>query len=228
MSVASCTHRLLSSPETRPVSVIRIAGLLAGKIFGDAEMMKYTNMKRTGWLLCIAVLLAGCSPSKTSKTIHPDVEASFGDNFIVEEVAYRSTVVHGMKDGKLMFSLTLVFPDGQHYYPAIRHVDGDIEGQIYSEDKRSTINAWYYGEEKTNPATHGGRKIADVSFHHVYFLDGDKIVFQKSNEELGIDMFGTTNLIDESKKLRPILENLIRENVQPREPEMESLPPSSQ
>jgi len=184
-------------------------------------MMKHANMKQIGGLLGIAVLLAGCSPCKTSKSIHPDVDASFGDNFIVEGVAYRSTVVYGMKDGKLMFSLTLVFPDGQHYYPAVRHADGDIKGQIYSQDTRSTINAWYYGDEKTNPATHDGRKIADVTFHHVYFLDGDKIVFHKSNEELGIDMFGTANTLDKRKKLHPILEKLIRENVPPQDPEME-------
>jgi len=186
-------------------------------------MIKHINLKQIGCLICIAVLLAGCSPSVTvtSKSIYPNKEASFEDNFIIEGVAYRSNVVYGMKDDALMFSLTLVFPDGQHYYPAVRQVDGEIEGQIYSEDKRSTINAWYIGGEKNNPSTHGGRKIADVSFHCVYLLDGDKIVCQKSNQELGIDMFGTTNTSDERKKLHPILENLIRENVQSQEHEME-------
>ena len=184
-------------------------------------MMKHSDMKQFGCLICIAVLLAGCSPSVTvtSKSIYPNKEASFEDNFFVEGVAYRSIVIYGMKDDALMFSLTLVFPDGQHYYPAVREVDGKIEGQIYSEDKRSTIHARYVGDEKTNPSTYGGRKVADVSFHCVYLLDGDKIVCQKSNEELGIDMFGTTNNSDERKKLHPILENLIRENVQPQESE---------
>jgi len=67
-----------------------------------------------------------------------------------------------------------------------------------------------------------GSKIADVAPGYVYFIDDGKIVFQKTNEELGI----TIDVADPksaflSWNLQPILETLIRENVQPQEPEME-------
>ena len=183
-------------------------------------MMTLTNLKQIGCLLCIAVLLAGCSSSETPRSIPTDVEVSFEDAFVVEGVTYRSNGVYGMKDDKLLLSLALVFPDGQHYYPVVRYVDGEVERQIYSEDTRSTITAWYYDNDKSSPGKRDGRKVADVPFHDVYFLDGDKIVFQKANEEIGINVSDPKNAFT-NRNLSPILETLIREYVQPQEPEIE-------
>jgi aspartate aminotransferase-like enzyme len=64
-----------------------------------------------------------------------------------------------------------------------------------------------------------------------YFVRDGQIVFAKGYHELGIDASRITNIgSKENKKfdydyLRPILENLIREHVQPQEAEREGQEP---
>jgi len=191
-------------------------------------------MKQIGCLICLAVLLAGCSPWEMSRPL-TRVESGFfhahGENqFIVEGNAYHYTCIYGLQyvccaDDNLIYSLTLVFPQGQHYYPLLWYIGEEIKGQIYAQDTRTTIYASYSGDENTTPNEEDSRKIADVPFHYIYFIDNDKIVFQKSNKEVGFDIPALVNINEAEKRLRTILEQLIRENVPPQEPEMEEKQP---
>ena len=186
-------------------------------------MMTHTNMKQIGWLLCLAVLLAGCGDTPKSPKYPVSFGGIFGESrenqFIVEGNAYKYVCVYGLaKDDCLIYSLTLVFPQCQHYYPVTRYVDGEIKGQIYAQDTRTTIFQESYHDRVE--LGDGSRKVADIPFHYIYFIDNERIVFQKSNEELGIDASDFRKTFT-NRKLRPILETLIREHVQPQEPEME-------
>ena len=182
-------------------------------------MIKYVNLKQIGCLICIAVLLAGCDSSQ--QVSHAWRSTVFDNDLIVEGMTYRATSTYGrMKDGSLQYSFTVIFPDGQHYFPAIRYVDGEIKekGEIYLEDGGGTKKMVYYDE--TRPLS-GQIKVADVPFHVVYFIDDGKIVFQKSYVELGFEVPDAQSPIADSRRLQPILEKLIRENVPPQKHEME-------
>ena len=77
--------------------------------------------------------------------------------------------------------------------------------------------------DKTFVSTHpdGEKVIAKTDM--LYFVQDEKIVFEKTYQELGIDASRLN--IDSSREildyLLPILEKLIRENVRPPKPEME-------
>jgi len=181
-------------------------------------------MKQIGCLICLAVLLAGCDTSKTIN--HAWRSTVFENDIVVEGVAYRALSTYGrMKDGSLLYSLTVVFPSDQYYYPATRYVDGEIteKGEIHVPDETRKVGGIgnpymmdFFGDyfRETN--------IADVPFHSVYFVDDGKIVFQKSYEELGFEVSDASGPIGDSRRLQPILEKMIREHVQPQEPEMET------
>jgi len=178
-------------------------------------MMKHANIKQLGCLILATALLAGCAPSETSVPNRPDVEP-FGRSFLIEGTGYYSNSIYGygLKDGNVVYLLTVVVPEGQYYYPIVRFEGGEMKGYIY-------LNTSDYRDEKTTHGVEEHRKIADVPLRHVYFLDNDKIVFQKSYEELGIESSVLPNHDEASRKLRPILETLIREHVPPQETEME-------
>ena len=64
---------------------------------------------------------------------------------------------------------------------------------------------------------------ATTTTEMLYFVQDKKIVFEKEYQELGIDASRlSTDQNEMLDYLRPILENLIREHVQPQEPEMET------
>ena len=188
-------------------------------------------MKQIWCLLCIAVLLAGCASSGTPDTNMP---VMFGDEsvqdgrwvlnaFHVEGNAYSYQGIYKQaKDGELSYSLTLVFPHSQNYHTVVRHKGEKFKGEIFSQKVRTIQHVNVYVEGHGRPATGetNDKKVADALFHYVYFLDDGKVVFQKSNEELGIDVSNPERAFDK-KNLLPILKQLIRENVQPQEPEME-------
>ena len=171
-------------------------------------MMKQTTIKPIGCLILATVLLAGCAPSETSMLNRPDVEP-FPRFFFIEGTGYYSNNIYGygLKDGNVVYLLTVVVSEGQYYYPIVRFEDGEMKGYIY-------LNT------STTHRVEEHRKIADVPLRHVYFLDNDKIVFQKSYEELGIESSVLPNHDEASRKLYPILETLIREHVPLQETEM--------
>jgi hypothetical protein len=72
----------------------------------------------------------------------------------------------------------------------------------------------------------GGNEQTISKTHTLYFVQDGKIAFEKGFQELGIDesrLNADTDKILEY--LRPILENLIREHVQPQEAEREGQEP---
>jgi len=72
---------------------------------------------------------------------------------------------------------------------------------------------------------HDGKRVL-IKPETFYYIKDDKIVFEKGYQELGIDPSRLLEGINNERTLvylRPILENLIREHVQPQEPEMEEV-----
>ena len=195
-------------------------------------MIKPTTMKPIGCLLCIAVLLAGCAQI-TTPTIElpPNPEAfSVGWNLflVVDDITYDTIGNYQLENGKLTHSFVLVFPREQYYYfYATRFIDGERKGEIYAQKVGDPSKGYYRisirhfkGNEKPDDGT---MKIADVPFHYVHFIGDQKIVSQKSYEELGIDISDPKRAFDK-ENLFPILESLIRENVPPQEAEIEEQP----
>jgi len=157
--------------------------------------------------------------------------------FVVEGVAYRVQSGFGQRSGMdnglfysldgLIYPLVLVFPDTQHYFPYFVHGTDEVQGEIYWQKDWTPASTEILGGgmRTTEGIVHHATKVADVDFGYIYFVDNGKIVFQKSNEEFDsvFDMFDTQNYhIEERQKLLPILEQLIRENIKPQEPEMEA------
>ena len=188
--------------------------------------MKQKNLKQLGCLLLVTALLAGCAPSERLQHV---LAASDGDSFVVDGIAYDFISVNGQlpmhpkKDDWRIYSLTLVNPDDQRYSPAIMMDGGEIKGQIYWQDEPDTRcgRKMILTFGVTEPP--GKTKVADVPLHFVYFIDDGKIVFQKSHAELGIDISDPKRGI-EDRKLRPILETLIRENMPLKENDDRSTP----
>ena len=183
-------------------------------------------MRQIGCLICLAVLLTGCAPSDTSGLLLSVQSEVFHGQFSIEGNAWSHTCIYEIQyvccaDDYLTHSFTLVFPQGQHYYPVLRHVGEELTGQIYSQDTRTIIYAARSGDETITSSIEDGRRIADVPLHYIYFIDNDKIVFQKSNEEVGFDILSFANVNEAEETLLPILEQLIREHAQPRELEIE-------
>jgi len=165
--------------------------------------MKHINVKQIACLLCLAVLLAGCAPQPVD---HYGTIGT-GDRFVVDGITYFALITCGTKDGKIAHSIIWVSPDVSplRYRMSVWY------------DERGRPRAGLYRDATIDP---GRTIIADVPFNFAYFIDNGKIVRQKSYEELGIDVSDPMRVFDE-RKLSPILEQLIRENVQPQEPEME-------
>jgi len=186
-------------------------------------------MKHLRWLICMVVLLMGCSPSVAVKVRDFDSTYICGhQSFAIDGVTYGTAGGYGKKDGKL-YSLLLIFPDDQHYFPAVRWLDESPEpqGQIHvqkeklvsDEHHRTERTTWGWSSGNQKPLVSDG-KIADVPFNHVYFIDDEKIVFQASNEELGLDFPDTidhTVAMRLQQQLEPILKKMIRENITPQE-----------
>ena len=193
--------------------------------------MKHTNLKIIGCLFCIVVLLVLLCIAALlvwywvaiPKSIYSGETRSFESGFVVADgVLYLASHTHKHQNGKFIYALTLVSPRDQHYYPAVRYVNGELQeqGEIYfryATNKNHVREYVYYDD--THPEA-GDTKIADVPFHFVYFVDNGKVVFQMSHEKLGIDVSDTWHAFD-SDKLWPILEKMIREHVPLKETERE-------
>ena len=188
-------------------------------------MMKHANIKQLGCLILTTALLVGvggCGQSGPAGPVSRGTGSWEGSFVVADGVLYLTSHTHAHQNGKFIYALTLVSPRDQHYYPAVRYVNGKLQeqGEIYFRDAMNESRARkyiYYDDE--HPEV-GDTKIVDVPFHFVYFIDNGKIVFQKSHEKLGIDVSDHWHAFD-SDKLYPILETLIRENVPPQETEME-------
>ena len=160
-------------------------------------MMKQTNIKQMGCLILATALLAGCG---TPRSEHLECGVAGFNNYpVVEGVDYQANSIYGWntKNDRLIYSLTIVSPRSQQYYPVVGRKDGvfDEEGTILSPD-----------------VTY--RRIV-APFHFVYFIDNGEIVFRKSYKELGFEISPPKNPEDARRKLQPILETLIRENMPP-------------
>jgi len=67
----------------------------------------------------------------------------------------------------------------------------------------------------------GGKEVV-VKPETFYYIKDDKIIFEKGYQEFGIDAQRlNANLVEMRDDLFPILEKMIRENVQPQEPDTE-------
>ena len=176
--------------------------------------MKHTIINPIGCLLCIATLLVWYWVA-TPRSISSGGTHSFESGFIIDENnRYNVSHTHRHRNGKFSYAITLVFPRYQHYYPAARYVNGELngKGEIYMRDaaNKSHVREYVYYDD-THPEA-GNTKIADVPFHFVYFVDNGKVVFQMSYEKLGIDVSDHWHAFDPDK-LCPILEKMIREHV---------------
>ena len=188
-------------------------------------MMKHTTIKQLGCLLCIAILLVGCTSSvtQTPESDSKPEASSIGWNLflVVEDITYDTIGNYLLNEKKLIYSFILVFPREQHYYfCATRYIDGEYHGEIYSQKVGDPSKGYdrinirhFKGNEKPDDGT---MKIANVPFHHVHFINNGKIVLQKSYEELGIDVSDPQRAFDK-ENLFPILGKIIRENVPPQE-----------
>jgi hypothetical protein len=83
-------------------------------------------------------------------------------------------------------------------------------------------------EETFLPVHPDGEKVF-VKTDTLYFIEDSKVIFDKAYQELGIDLprhiTDSYKLKDTLDYLRPILENLIREHVQPQGGEREEQEP---
>jgi hypothetical protein len=167
------------------------------------------------------VALTGCSTvalpkSEQSSSIAPSTGGWLNDHFIVDGIEYSTVGEYDQReDGTITYSFVLVSPQGQYYFPATRYMDGEHKGEIYSLEIGDKSKGYFrtcmkHFTSNQKPAI-GETKIADVPFHHTFFIDNGKIVFQKSNEELGIVFSDPENVFNKSK---PILAKLIREHGQ--------------
>ena len=179
--------------------------------------MEPTTLKQLGCLILAIALLAGCAPSNSIMT----VSGGTSRYIIVEGTTYDFGGHYWKQNGKVTHSHIVVFPFGhQHYFPAVRHPNGQANGEIYYQELTPTGVIIIDRHFRDDREIVEGEKIADVAFGYVYFVNNKKIVFQKSYEELGIDISDPKNTFSD-QNLLPILETLIRENVPPQEPEME-------
>ena len=177
-------------------------------------------MKRILLLILLLVTLAGCAPTKTSSTGF-DMSFPAYQNTVVDGVAYGMVRIHGKKDGN-WYSVILIFPDTQNYYPVIGWEDKEPFGRIYQSTQNTGaryIGGALPGEERFFSTD--APKIADVVFNQIYYIDGGKVIFQKTLEESGI-VFSDEDaiLLNFFVNTKPLLEQLIREHVKNQKPEI--------
>jgi len=159
-------------------------------------MMTHTNLKRIGWLLCLAVLVIGISGCARDHGY-----SAGGWIFEVDGVEYSVEWRRGGVERQGQFELSFL---------TVTHVEYPF----------STYSGRLHG--KVIVPMHPDSEKVVAKTETVYFVKDKKIVVEKEYQELGIDASRfSTDWIDMQDYLRPILENLIREHVQPQEPEME-------
>ena len=173
---------------------LRPASLFAGRIFGDVERMTYTNVKQIGCLILAAALLV-CAGGCGKQHLIRSQSASFVVDGMECHVSWYAHVVQQEEQDFLSFVILSCGP-----VPISReHGAGTVVATLFPDDEKIVV--------KTET---------------VYFIHDNKIVFEKEFRELGIDVsqlnFRSSRALQDY--LHPILEQLIRENVPPQEPEM--------
>ena len=163
----------------------------------------------------MAILLAcgGCTEKRPFDVEHA-FKATNHHRLTIDGITYSYFGWYGKKDREMFFSFIVVFPsDEQHVFGGIdvsRDVGMGYHSPLSVVHRPSRI--WYYSI--------GDGKNTGLDFCYVYFIKDDQIVFRKSYKELGIDLSNPENTFNWNH-LQPILEQLVREHVNPQEPEME-------
>ena len=176
-------------------------------------MMKHTNVKQIGCLLCLAVLLAVCAVGCTKQPQpferkEQATQFSRGFRIEVDGVSYWTHL-----QAKLVYEPTRIDSTALLVYPT----------------SEPLLLNWFY----TSPSFPITLTINDespvvIKANTLYFIQEGKVAFEKKYQELGIDASRlNVEWNDEYKDfyheyLRPILEPLIREHLKPQEPEMEA------
>ena len=159
-------------------------------------MMKHTNMKQIGGLLLATALLVGvggCGSDHSSSTNGWEIE--------VDGVQYSVSWHRGGVERQGQFELSFL---------TVTHVDYPMV-TYYGRHRGKVVVPMHPDSEKVVAKT-----------ETVYFVRDKKIIFEKNYRELGIDASRlNADLVEMRDYLHPILENLIRENVQPQEHDTE-------
>ena len=119
--------------------------------------------------------------------------------------------------------------DGTKYW-VYRHADVDRHERVVSSSLIVSLHGGRIGgssEYSSRRGTtivqiyDGGQKVV-AKTDTLFFIQDEKIVFEKKYQELGIDAQRlNANLVEMRDDLFPILEKMIRENVQPQKSERE-------
>jgi len=155
----------------------------------------------------LLVCAIGCSPLKNLESVEKTVyeTRSFGYGITVDGIDYSATGMARVdSDGKIFLSAIMVYPSFRlNGHIAISHIGGVEEILIHDGS--------------------GFVEFNDPGCFTVYFMENRRVVFSKTYAELGIDVDKPFPGEFVTEKIHPILEKLIRENVQPQEPEREEL-----
>ena len=190
--------RVLYFPEKPKEQFGAIGGeSFPGRIFGNAKMMKHTNMKPIGCLILATALLIGAGGG--DECIHRS--STDGMRFEIDGVEYSVEWTRGGAERQGQFELSFL---------TVTHVDYPMT-TYYGQDRGKIIVPMHPDSEKVVAKT-----------ETVYFVQDKRIIFEKGYQELGIDASRlSTNLTEMRDYLYPILEKMIRESVPPPEPEIE-------
>jgi len=169
-------------------------------------MTTYTNVKQIGCLILLATALlvgvGGCGIPMQWKV------SSGGTSMEVDGVQYGvNWYTRLVRQGQINVSFITLCHSTPQNLNAIS-TECSFFGDAFS---RRFYDALYIGDTGI-----------DAQTETLYFIKDNKIVFDKKYQELGIDVSRMGGQHDEVLNyLRPILESIIREHVQPQEPEME-------
>jgi len=164
-------------------------------------MTTHTNVKRIGWLILATALLVGvggCDSTNRSQSQYTTIY------FDVDGVRYGV----GLKK----------YTDRQ---------GKNTTSFMTCVDPASRTGAGFFGDNSRKTPYReillDGKKVV-VKPETFYYIKDNEIVFEKGYQEIGIDPSRLLEGVDNEQTLvylAPILVQLIRENVQPQEPEME-------
>jgi len=159
-------------------------------------------MKQIGCLILATALLVGCSPHGADVFVEQHRGFSGGTGIEVDGTKYTVFLDSDIdQQGRVALSSLMV--------------------SLQDEQIRSTSN---YNTRRgtTIVQIHVGGQTVVAKTDTLYFVQGERIIFEKEYQELGIDAQRLNADLDDIRDyLRPILEPLIREHIQPQEPDTE-------
>jgi hypothetical protein len=165
--------------------------------------MKYINVKQIGCLLCVAVLMVGVGGCANHYAHPQGVESQFEvDGAQYSVVWYEATD----SQGRVTFSFLILSDRAKRVFASSAH------GSDSSHDRDNDVWMLHFPVSES----------IVVKTETLYFVQDQKVAFEKEYQELGIDA-QRLNPDEMLNYLQPILEQLIREHVQPQEPEMEEM-----